>query len=149
MPKSIYVLNGPNLNLLGFREPHLYGSTTLDQVRERCEAIAAKAGYPLVFRQTNHEGVLLDWLQEARTDGAAVVLNPAGFTHTSVALLDSILACEIPVVECHVTNPHSREPFRHHSYVSLAAKGVVMGFGAASYELALEGVIRLLGADKA
>jgi 3-dehydroquinate dehydratase-2 len=144
MPKKIFVLNGPNLNLLGLREPHLYGSTTLDEVRERCEAIATKAGYELVFRQSNHEGVLLDWLQEARTEGAGVVLNAAGLTHTSVALLDSILACQIPVVECHITNPHSREPFRHHSYVSLAAKGVVMGFGAASYELALDGVIRIL-----
>jgi 3-dehydroquinate dehydratase-2 len=144
MPKKIFVLNGPNLNLLGHREPHLYGSTTLDQIRERCEMIAANAGYALEFRQTNHEGVLIDWLQEARTDGAGVVLNAAGFTHTSVALLDSILACQIPVVECHITNPHSREPFRHKSYVSLAAKGVVMGFGAASYELALDGVIRLL-----
>jgi 3-dehydroquinate dehydratase-2 len=144
MPKKIFVLNGPNLNLLGHREPHLYGSTTLAQIQERCEAIAAAAGYALEFRQTNHEGVLIDWLQEARTDGAGVVLNAAGFTHTSVALLDSILACQIPVVECHITNPHSREPFRHKSYVSLAAKGVVMGFGAASYELALDGVIRLL-----
>lgn len=145
MPKKIFVLNGPNLNLLGLREPHLYGSTTLDEVRERCEAVAAKSGYEIDFRQTNHEGVLVDWLQEARTDGAGVVLNAAGFTHTSVALLDSILACQVPVVECHITNPHAREPFRHHSYVSLAAKGVVMGFGAASYELAMDGVIRLLG----
>ena len=144
MPKKIFVLNGPNLNLLGLREPHLYGSTTLDQVRERCEAITSRAGYEMVFRQTNHEGVLLDWLQEARTDGAGVVLNAAGFTHTSVALLDSILACQIPVVECHITNPHNREPFRHHSYVSPGAKGVVMGFGADSYELALDGLIRLL-----
>lgn len=144
MPKKIFVLNGPNLNLLGLREPHLYGATTLDEVRERCEAIAAKAGYEAVFRQTNHEGVLVDWIQEARTDGAGVVLNAAGLTHTSVALLDAILACQIPVVECHVTNPHAREPFRHQSYVSLGAKGVVMGFGAASYELAMDGVIRLL-----
>ena len=144
MRQKIYVLNGPNLNLLGHREPHLYGSTTLEDIRERCTAIAAEAGYEVVFRQTNHEGALIDWLQEARTDGAAVVLNAAGFTHTSVALLDSLLATEIPVVECHITNPHTREPFRHHSFVSPVAVGVVMGFGAASYDLAMAGVLRVL-----
>jgi 3-dehydroquinate dehydratase-2 len=138
MPKPIYVLNGPNLNLLGKREPEIYGRDTLDDVRRRSEARAKALGFAIEFRQTNHEGELIDWIQEAREKASAIVLNPAGFGHTSVALLDALKAAELPVVECHLSNPAARESFRHHSYVSLAAAGLVSGFGAASYELAVE-----------
>ena len=138
MAKPIYVLNGPNLNLLGTREPEIYGRDTLEDVRKRCEARAATLGREVVFRQSNHEGELIDWIQEARREACAIVLNPAGFGHTSVAILDALKAAELPVVECHLSNPAAREPFRHHSYVSLAATGLVSGFGAASYELAVE-----------
>jgi 3-dehydroquinate dehydratase-2 len=138
MPKPIYVLNGPNLNMLGKREPEIYGRDTLDDVRARAEARAKALGFTVEFRQSNHEGQLIDWIQEAREKACAIVLNPAGFGHTSVALLDALKAAELPVVECHLSNPAAREPFRHHSYVSLAATGLVSGFGAASYELAVE-----------
>ncbi len=140
MSKPIFVLNGPNLNLLGIREPHIYGHETLDDVRARCEARAASLGLDVVFRQTNHEGELIDWVQSARTEACGLVLNPAGYGHTSVALLDALKSLSIPVVECHLSNPAAREPFRHHSYVSLAATGVVCGFGPAGYELAIEAV---------
>lgn len=148
MPKPIYVLNGPNLNLLGLREPEIYGTTTLDQVQTRCEAVAADQGYEVVFRQTNHEGQLIDWVQEARTQACALVLNPAGYGHTSIALLDALKALEstTPIVECHLSNPHARDSFRRMSYVSLAASGVIAGFGAASYELAVQAAIRLVAA---
>ena len=138
MPKPIYVLNGPNLNLLGTREPEIYGHQTLEDVRRLCEARAAALGCEVVFRQSNHEGELIDWIQEAREKACALVLNPAGFGHTSIAILDALKALQIPVVECHLSNPAAREPFRHHSFVSAAATGVVAGFGAASYELAVE-----------
>ena len=138
MPKPIYVLSGPNLNLLGIREPEIYGRDTLEDVRARCEARAKALGYEVVFRQTNHEGELIDWVQEARTKACAIVINPAGYGHTSVALLDALKAAETPVVECHLSNPAAREDFRRTTFVSLAAAGVVSGFGAASYELAVE-----------
>lgn len=138
MPKPIYVLNGPNLNLLGTREPHIYGTTTLDDVRGLCEARARSLGHEVVFRQSNHEGQLIDWVQEAREAASAVVINPAGYGHTSVALLDALKTLAIPIVECHLSNPAAREEFRRHTFVSLAAAGVVSGFGAASYELAIE-----------
>jgi len=143
MAKPIYVLNGPNLNLLGVREPHIYGSTTLTEVEALCVARAAQAGFQVDFRQSNHEGVLIDWLQEARTEASAVVINPGGFTHTSVALHDAVKAADVPVVECHLSNPAAREEFRRHSYISLAAKGVVSGLGAHGYELAVEAAARL------
>ena len=143
MPKPIYVLNGPNLNLLGVREPHIYGSTTLKEVEAMCVARAAKVGFDLEFRQSNHEGVLIDWLQEARTEASAVVINPGGLTHTSIALLDAVKAADVPVIECHLSNPAAREEFRRHSYVSLAARGVVSGLGAHGYELAVEAAARL------
>jgi 3-dehydroquinate dehydratase II len=143
MPKPIFVLSGPNLNLLGVREPHIYGKETLDDVRRRCEARAAALGHGVEFRQSNHEGVLVDWVQEARTAALGLVINPAGYGHTSIALLDALKALEIPVVECHLSNPAAREPFRRHSYVSLAATGVIAGFGAASYELAIEAIATL------
>ena len=138
MSKPIYVLNGPNLNLLGVREPEVYGHQTLDDVQRLCEARAKALGCSIIFRQSNHEGELIDWIQEARTEGSALVINPAGYGHTSVAILDSLKAVGIPVVECHLSNPASRESFRRKTYVSLAAPGLVSGFGAASYELAVE-----------
>ena len=138
MSKPIYVLNGPNLNLLGVREPEIYGKATLDDVRVLCEQRAASLGRSVVFRQSNHEGQLIDWVQEARTEASALVINPAGYGHTSIALLDALKAVDIPVVECHLSNPAAREAFRHHTYVSLAAAGLVSGFGAKSYELAVE-----------
>jgi 3-dehydroquinate dehydratase II len=146
MSNPIYVLNGPNLNLLGVREPEIYGHQTLDDVRALCEARAAAHGRTVVFRQSNHEGQLIDWVQEARTAGSAVVINPAGYGHTSVALLDALKTLSIPVVECHLSNPAAREEFRQSTYVSLAATGLVSGFGAASYELAIEAVCGLIKA---
>lgn len=138
MPKPIYVLNGPNLNLLGTREPHIYGTTTLEDVRRNCEARAQALGFEVVFRQSNHEGELIDWVQEARECSSAVVINPAGYGHTSVALLDALKTLAVPIVECHLSNPAAREEFRRTTFVSLAATGVVSGFGAASYDLAIE-----------
>jgi 3-dehydroquinate dehydratase-2 len=138
MSKPIYVLSGPNLNLLGTREPEIYGHQTLEDVRRLCEARASTLGREIVFRQSNHEGELIDWIQEAREKASSLVINPAGYGHTSVAILDALKAVGIPVIECHLSNPASREAFRHQTYVSLAATGVVSGFGAASYELAVE-----------
>lgn len=137
----LYVLNGPNLNLLGVREPDIYGRDTLDDVRVLCERAAG--GGAVVFRQTNHEGELIDWVQEAREKASALVLNPAGYGHTSVALLDALKTLSIPIVECHLSNPAARERFRHRSYVSPVAAGVVSGFGPFSYELAVKAALRL------
>ncbi|HYD43905.1 MAG TPA: type II 3-dehydroquinate dehydratase [Phenylobacterium sp.] len=148
MPKPIYVLSGPNLNLLGTREPEIYGHQTLDDVRSLCEARAAAFGCEVVFRQSNHEGELVDWIQEARESASALVLNPAAYGHTSVALLDALKMLSIPVIECHLSNPAAREEFRRQTYVSLAATGVISGFGAASYELAVEAAAGLIGAAK-
>jgi 3-dehydroquinate dehydratase II len=138
MSKPIYVLSGPNLNLLGAREPEIYGRDTLEDVRTLCEARAKSLGREIVFRQSNHEGELIDWIQEAREKACAIVINPAGYGHTSVAILDALKAVDLPVVECHLSNPAAREDFRRHTYVSLAATGLVSGFGAKSYELAVE-----------
>ena len=144
MSKPIYVLSGPNLNLLGSREPDIYGATTLEDVRALCEARASALGHAIVFRQTNHEGELIDWVQEAGRDAAALVLNPAGYGHTSIALLDALKTLNVPIIECHLSNPAAREEFRRSTYVALAATGVVSGFGAHSYELALEAAAGLL-----
>ena len=143
MPKPIYVLSGPNLNLLGVREPDIYGRATLDEIRLACESRAAAKGHEVVFRQSNHEGELIDWVQEARTAAAALVINAAGYGHTSVALHDALKTLAIPVIDCHLSNPAAREEFRHGSYVATAATGVVSGFGAMSYELAVEAACRL------
>lgn len=140
-PTVLYVLNGPNLNLLGVREPDIYGRETLADVQALCERAAGDA--TVVFRQTNHEGELIDWVHEAREKAAAVVLNPAGYGHTSVALLDALKTLTIPIVECHLSNPAARERFRHRSYVSPVAAGVVSGFGPFSYELAVKAALRL------
>jgi len=144
MPETLvlYVLNGPNLNLLGVREPHIYGRETLANVQALCEQAAA--GATVVFRQTNREGELIDWVQEARTEAHALILNPAGYGHTSIALLDALKALSIPIIECHLSNPAAREDFRHQSYVSLAATGVISGFGAQSYELAVKAALQLV-----
>lgn len=148
MSKPIYVLSGPNLNLLGAREPEIYGHQTLDDVKRLCEARASALGCTIDFRQSNHEGELIDWIQEARTKACAVVINPAGYGHTSVAILDALKMVGVPVIECHLSNPAAREAFRHQTYVSLAATGVVSGFGAASYELAVEAAAGLTRSAK-
>ena len=143
-PPLIYVLNGPNLNLLGLREPEIYGSDTLDDIGERLEARAEALGVAIDMRQSNHEGHLIDWLHEANARGAkAVLLNAGGFTHTSVALHDAIKSIPVPVIEVHLSNPHGRESFRHRSLVGRAAKGSIAGFGALGYELALDAAARL------
>ena len=140
----IYVLNGPNLNLLGMREPEIYGRDTLDDIAGRLEDRAQALGLVIDLRQSNHEGHLVDWLHEAQAEGArAVLLNAGAFTHTSVALYDAIKAVRTPVIEVHLSNPHTREAFRHKSYVGMAAKGTIAGFGAASYLLALEAAAEL------
>lgn len=149
MGKPIHVLSGPNLNLLGTREPEIYGRETLADVQARCEARAATLGHTIVFRQSNHEGQLIDWVQEARTEAGALIINPAGYGHTSVALLDALKTLAIPIIECHLSNPAAREAFRRETFVSLAATGVVSGFGAASYELAVEAASGLIGASRA
>jgi 3-dehydroquinate dehydratase-2 len=142
---SVLVLNGPNLNLLGRREPEHYGTRTLADVEKLCAEVAADLGLRLDFRQSNHEGILVDWLQEAGTAWAAgellgVVLNPGAYTHTSIALADAIAGTGLPVVEVHISNVHAREEFRRHSYVSPVARGIVVGFGVAGYELAMRGL---------
>ena len=148
MPKPIFVLSGPNLNLLGTREPEIYGYDTLSDIHDRCAARAAQFGLTIEARQSNHEGVLIDWIQEAREGACALIINPAGYGHTSVALLDALKTLAIPVVECHLSNPAAREAFRKSTYVSLAATGLVSGFGAASYELAIEAAAGLVGAAR-
>jgi len=135
----IYVLNGPNLNLLGLREPEIYGTDTLDDIAGRIEDRANSLGVTLEIRQSNHEGHLIDWLQEARLRNAkAVILNAGGFTHTSVALRDAVKAIGIPVIEVHLSNPQARESFRHRSHIAAVARGTISGFGAMGYELALD-----------
>lgn len=141
---TIFVLNGPNLNLLGLREPEVYGHGTLDDIAGQCEDRARSLGFDIEFRQSNHEGHLIDWLHEANADGAkAVILNPGGYTHTSVALHDAVKAIAVPVIEVHLSNPHAREPFRHRSFTASAAKGTIAGFGAMGYLLALDAAARL------
>ena len=141
---TIFVLNGPNLNLLGLREPEIYGHDTLDDIAGRCEDRARELGFDIEFRQSNHEGHLIDWLHEANADGAkAVILNPGGYTHTSVALHDAIKSIRVPVIEVHLSNPHAREPFRHRSYAGKAARGTIAGFGALGYLLALDAAAKL------
>lgn len=144
MPKPVFILNGPNLNLLGSREPAIYGRDTLADVERRARARADQLKLTIDFRQTNTEGELIGWVQEARTAASAIIINAAGLTHTSVALLDALQAAELPVVEVHLSNIFKRDSFRQHSYVSLAATGVICGLGAKGYELALEAVHGIL-----
>lgn len=143
--KTVYVLNGPNLNLLGSREPAIYGSATLADVQALCEQACARHGLALAFHQSNHEGALVDWIHEAgrlHAQGklAALILNAAAYTHTSVALLDAVKGTGVPLVELHISNVHARESFRHHSYLSAAARAVLCGFGVAGYGLAIDAV---------
>ena len=150
MSDTVYVLNGPNLNLLGTREPEKYGRATLADVEKLVRDKAASFGWTVEFRQSNHEGELVDWIQEAAAKKAVgVVLNPAAYTTTSIALLDAILAIKLPVVEIHITNIHARESFRHDSYVSKAARAVICGFGVEGYALALAGLAAMTGAKAA
>ncbi|MEA3018146.1 MAG: 3-dehydroquinate dehydratase [Sphingomonadales bacterium] len=143
-PPLIFVLNGPNLNLLGTREPEVYGADTLDDIAGRLDDRARALGLAIDMRQSNHEGHLIDWLHEANALGAkAVILNAGGFTHTSVALHDAIRAVDVPVIEVHLSNPAARESFRRRSLVARAAKGTIAGFGALGYELALDAAARL------
>jgi 3-dehydroquinate dehydratase-2 len=146
MAATVWVLNGPNLNLLGQRQVEIYGRESLADIEAACRALAAELGLGLVFRQSNHEGVLVDWIQEARETAQGLIINPAGYTTTSIAILDALLTCPFPIVEVHLSNIHKREPFRRHSYVSLAATGVIAGCGAHGYLLALRHLARLLEA---
>lgn len=144
MPQIIYVLNGPNLNLLGLREPEIYGSDTLDDIAGMLEDRARELGLTIDMRQTNHEGMLVDWLHEAQAEGAkAVLLNAGAYTHTSIALLDAIRAITTPVIEVHLSDPSAREEFRHFSYVEMGALETVQGLGARSYVVALEAAAKL------
>lgn len=140
---QIHVLNGPNLNLLGHREPDIYGHDTLEDIRARMAA-AAPDGVEIVMAQSNHEGGLVELIQTARTEAAAVIINPAAYTHTSVAVHDALRTLKVPIIELHLSNPHAREAFRHHSYVSPVATGIIAGFGAAGYLLALRGALGLI-----
>ncbi|HEU0043754.1 type II 3-dehydroquinate dehydratase [Sphingomonas sp.] len=143
MSDIVYVLNGPNLNLLGTREPEIYGADTLDDIAGRLEDRARELGLEIDLRQSNHEGHLVDWLHEAQAqDARAVILNAGGFTHTSIAIHDAIKAVRTPVIEVHLSNPHARESFRHVSLIGQAARGTIAGFGALSYLLALEAAAR-------
>ncbi|WP_299479590.1 type II 3-dehydroquinate dehydratase [uncultured Roseibium sp.] len=144
MPNVVYILNGPNLNLLGKREPEIYGHHTLDDVRDLCVAMADDHGLQIVFRQTNAEHELIDWIQEAREEAQAIIINPAAYSHTSVAILDALNTCTCPVIEVHVSNIHARESFRHHSYVSHRADAVIAGCGVEGYLLALKRISTLL-----
>jgi len=145
MTTTVFVLNGPNLNLLGTREPEIYGTTTLADIADMAGQAAAGLGLSVDFRQSNREGELVDWIHEAAAAGAPVILNAGAYTHTSVALLDAIKSVKVPVIEVHLSNPHTREAFRHKSYVGMAAKGTIAGFGAHSYVLALHAVAGLGG----
>jgi len=141
---SVLLLNGPNLNLLGTREPEVYGHTTLAEIEATCRVRASELGLELDCRQSNHEGRLLDWIQEARGNHDAIILNPGAYSHTSIAIPDALKAVGLPVVELHLSNIHKREPFRQKSYVSAVAEGVICGFGPQGYVLALEAVAQLL-----
>lgn len=143
MARLIYILNGPNLNLLGKRQPEIYGHETLADVERDCAALARELGVEIRFLQSNHEGRLIDWIHEAREAAAGIVINPAAFTHTSVAILDALKAFDGPVIEVHISNVHKREDFRHHSFVSLRADGVIAGCGTEGYLLALRRVASL------
>ncbi len=146
MAARILVLNGPNLNMLGAREPALYGHRTLDDIQEMCADRAEALGLDIDFRQSNHEGELVEWIQQARGVFAGIVINPGGYTHTSIAILDALLLSELPVVEIHISNIFRREPFRGHSYISQAASGMITGFGAHGYVLALDAIAEIVAA---
>jgi 3-dehydroquinate dehydratase-2 len=146
---TILVLNGPNLNMLGLRQPEIYGRESLKDIEKACSEKARALGLALDFRQSNLEGELITWAQEARGTKAGIVINPAGYGHTSIALLDALLVTELPVIEVHLSNIHRREPFRHHTYTSQAATGVICGLGAQGYLMALEAMANLIKTKKA
>ena len=146
MASTIYVLNGPNMNLLGVREPEKYGRTTLAEVEALCRKTASRFGLEVVFRQSNHEGQIVDWIQEAREGADGIIINAGAYTHTSIAILDALRACELPIIEVHLSNIFAREAYRHHSYISSVARGVICGFGAQSYILALDAIAYVLEA---
>ena len=147
LPRLVYVLNGPNLNLLGKRQQQIYGSETLADVEADCRRTAEAHQLELRFRQSNREYELIDWIHEAREIAGGIVINPAAFTHTSVAILDALNACDFPVLEVHISNVHKRESFRHHSFVSARADGVIAGFGTQGYSLAIQRLARLIDAS--
>lgn len=140
----IFILNGPNLNLLSVRQPHIYGHEALESIQKKCENLAQESGHSLVFRQTNHEGILIDWIQEAHLKGSGLIINGGGLTHTSVSLLDALLMLSIPIIEVHLTLTTKRESFRHNSFITPAAKGLIAGFGASGYTLALRALIEMI-----
>ncbi|CAH1693869.1 3-dehydroquinate dehydratase 2 [Hyphomicrobiales bacterium] len=143
MSRLVYVINGPNLNLLGKRQPHIYGHETLADVEAACRSLSEGLNLRLSFHQSNREYEIIDWIHEAREEAIGIVINPGAFTHTSVAILDALNAFEGTVIECHISNVHKRESFRHHSFVSLRADGVIAGFGTQGYELALRRIARI------
>lgn len=145
MADAVLILNGPNLNLLGRREPEIYGSETLAEIEAACAAHAKDLGFPIEFRQTNSETELVEWVQQSRGNFAALIVNGGAYTHTSVALHDALMFCDIPVIEVHLSNIFQREEFRHKSYISPVAKGVICGFGSHGYILALDAVARITG----
>ncbi len=138
MTKLVTVLNGPNLNLLGKREPEIYGHDTLEDVEKECSELAAALGLSCRFQQSNHEGKLIDWIHDAREDSAGIVINPGAYSHTSIGILDALQAFEGAVIEVHISNIHKRESFRHHSYVSMRADGIIVGCGVQGYSLAIQ-----------
>ena len=144
MSRLVYILNGPNLNLLGKRQPHIYGHETLADVEKDCRALAEELKLEIKFHQSNREYETIDWIHEARESAAGIVINPAAFTHTSVAIMDALNTFDAPIIEVHISNVHKREAFRHHSYVSLRADGVIAGFGTQGYQLALRRLARLI-----
>ena len=146
--RTVFILNGPNLNLLGKREPDIYGHETLADVEADCRRLAGELGLGVRFHQSNAEFQIIDWIHEARESAAAIVINPAAFTHTSIAIMDALKMCSCPILEVHISNVHHREAFRHQSYVSLAATAVMAGFGAHGYQLALRHVAHLLAKTK-
>jgi 3-dehydroquinate dehydratase II len=147
MAKTVYVLNGPNLNLLGVREPEVYGRATLADVEKLCRETAKRHGFAIEFRQSNHEGEIVDWIQHAHAEKAAgVVINPAGYGHTSVAILDALAVLKAPVIEVHISNIHARESFRRRTYVSQIARAVLCGFGIHGYALAIDGLAAMIDA---
>ena len=148
MAKPIFILNGPNLNLLGLRQPEIYGSQTLDDVAEACSALADDLGVSIRFLQSNHEGQLVDWIQEARGAASGIIINPAAYSHTSVAILDALSAFDGPVIEVHISNIHKREAFRQHSFVSARADGVIAGCGVEGYLLGLRRMVGLVPGGK-
>ncbi|HYD31377.1 MAG TPA: type II 3-dehydroquinate dehydratase [Azospirillaceae bacterium] len=141
---SVLMVSGPNINMLGTREPHIYGSETLDDLEAMCQERADRLGLALDFRQSNHEGEIVTWIQQARTEHDGIIINAGAYTHTSIAIMDALILSELPVIEVHLSNIFKREPFRHHSYISPVAKGMICGFGPQSYVLALDALARII-----